>query len=189
MLGIFWCGAIAWPPYHCVFKTCISCHFDLGSDWPVIPLMQVDKDVTQQFLFALPYNLHKPLSTCGMVSQHLVGAWLGFKFCWSQCIPTECHKPIGFEHVLFPMLETHYEQVQVFALSSWNMWGTHHQSTLAITMNCVKHGASLIVLALGLAHTMTKTTAAFWNVDSCSCTSSGFCGHPLNAQLVGTSWD
>ena len=58
--------------------------------------MQVDKAVTHQFSLSLPYILHKPLSTCGMVSQHLGGAWLGFKFCWSQCIPTECHKPISF---------------------------------------------------------------------------------------------
>ena len=47
----------------------------------------------------------------------------------------------------------------IFALSSWNMWGTHHQSTLAIAMNYAKHGVFLLVLALGLAHTMANTTS------------------------------
>ena len=45
----------------------------------------------------------------------------------------------------------------IFALSSWIMWATHHQSTLAIAMNYATHGVVLLVLALGLAHTMANT--------------------------------
>ena len=47
----------------------------------------------------------------------------------------------------------------IFALSSWIMWATHHQSTLAIAMNCTNHGAVLLVLALALAPTMANTTS------------------------------
>ena len=145
----------------------------------------------------LPNSFYLPCNTI-CINQCLLVAWclhiwlgLGWasSFADHSAYQQNVTNPLVLNMFCFPMLETHYEQVQVFALSSWNMWGTHHQSTLAITMNCVQHGAILIVLALGLAHTMTKTTADFWNVDSCSCTSSGFCGHPLNAQLVGTSWD
>ena len=41
------------------FQKSIFCHFDLGIDWPVRPLMQVDKGVASQFLLALTYNLHE----------------------------------------------------------------------------------------------------------------------------------
>ena len=58
--------------------------------------MQVDKAVSHQFSLCLPCNLHEPLSTCGMLSQHLDGAWLGFKFCCTQCIPPEWHKTQSF---------------------------------------------------------------------------------------------
>ena len=82
-----WCQSLATLSLWC--QRSISCLFDLGSDWPVRPLMQVDKAVIHQFSLSLPFILHKPLSTCGMVSQHLDGAWLGFKWCWSQYIPSE----------------------------------------------------------------------------------------------------
>ena len=74
--------------------------------------MQVDKAVTHQFLLALPHNLHKPLSSCGMVHQNLSGAGLGFKF-----LLITVHTIIRsqtqqlFEHFLCPMLEIHYGQV------------------------------------------------------------------------------
>ena len=47
----------------------------------------------------------------------------------------------------------------IFALSSWIMWATHHQSTLTIAMNYAKHNAGLLVEALGLAHAMANTTS------------------------------
>ena len=85
----------------------ISCHFDLGTDWPVRPLMQDDKAVFHQFPLSLPCNLHGPLSTCGMRSQHLGGVWLGFKFLLHTVHSTRMTlKPTVFETLLFLMLET-----------------------------------------------------------------------------------
>ena len=87
--------------------------------------------------------------------------------------------PMVFEYFMFHMLESHYGQVHVVALSIRNMLGTHHTSTLISAMNCAQHVANLLVLALGLAHTMPETTAQVWNYGSNSCTSSGFCRHQL----------
>ena len=73
---LLWC--------HCLttlslgFKTSIFCHFDLGIDWPVRPLMQVDKGVASQFLLALHIICMKPLSTCLMASQQVAEAGVGF---------------------------------------------------------------------------------------------------------------
>ena len=74
---LVWCQSLTTFSLWC--QKSISCLFDLGIDWPVRPLMQEDKAVTHQFSLALPHNFHKPLSTCGMVPQHLSGAGLGFR--------------------------------------------------------------------------------------------------------------
>ena len=196
MLGIFWCLATDWPPDHCVFRKCISCHFDLGSDWPVRPLMQVDKAVIHQFSLSLPCILHKPLSTCGMVSQHLDGARFGFKLCWSQYIPSEMSQTQMFWTFSVSHAGNTVGAGPWFCLVQLDyVRRTHHQSALAIAMNCAKHVAMLLVLAFGLAHTMATTTY-FWNVGSSSCKSLDFCIHQLLGNwmpeflvLVGTSWD
>jgi len=112
MLGIFWCGASLGTPFHCGARKSIPCLFDLGIDWPVRPLMQEDKAVTHQFSLALPHNFHKPLSTCGMVPQHLSGAGLGFRL-----LLITVHTIIRSQTQQFlniscaPMLDTHYGQV------------------------------------------------------------------------------
>ena len=90
----------------------ISCLFDLGIDWPVRPLMQVDKAVTHQLSLAFTHNLHKSLSTCGMVPPTSGWGWVGLQvFADHSAYHHQVTNPTVFEHFLCPLLETHYGQV------------------------------------------------------------------------------
>ena len=160
MLGICWCGATAWPPCHCAFrqKHFLSFWFRnwLASQTPnsrwqgclpsvfIVPAMQ--------FAWATVYLWHEvSTSGWGLVGFQVFVAHIAFhqndtktNSFWNSSVSHAGKHSRGWS--------------MIFALSSWNMWGTHHQSTLAIAMNYVKHDACLIVLALGLAYTMANTT-------------------------------
>ena len=109
--------------------------------------MQVDKAVSHQFSLCLPCNLHEPLSTCGMLSQHLDGACLGFKFCCTQCIPPEWHKTQSFW------------TVSVFLC--WNTVGAGPWLCL-VHLDYVRHTPSI---STGNCHELCKT----WCIFACFC--------------------
>ena len=67
--------------------------------------------------------------------------------------------PIVLNIFCFSCWKHSRSRFMIFALPSWNMLGTHHHPALTIAMNVWKHGAMLIVLALGWAHTMANTTS------------------------------
>ena len=160
MLGICWCGATAWPPCHCVVRKSIFCHFDLGTDWPVRPLMQVDKAVIHQF-FIVP-AMQFAWTTVYLWHAISTSGWglVGLQVLLHTVHATRMtQNPEFLNSFCFSCWKHSRSRSMIFALSSWIMWGTHHQSTLAIAMNFAKHGAFLIVLALGLAHTMANTTS------------------------------
>ena len=155
--------------------------------------MQVDKAVSHQFSLCLPCNLHEPLSTCGMLSQHLDGAWLGFKFCWSQYIPSEMSQT----QLLWTCSVSHAGNT--VGASSWFLscpagvceahTTNQHGPLPWICENMVQCWLYWL-LAL---HTPWPTPQH--NLEGCqqqlhiSCILYTPTCWPLNARLLGTSWD
>ena len=80
-----------------------------------------------------------------------------------------------------------------FALSSWIMWATHHQSTLTIAMNCTNHGAVLLVFGscIGTHHGQHHIIILeCWQQQQLQiswilCTPTPW---QLTARLLGASW-
>ena len=138
--------------------------------------------------------MHEPLSPCGMWSQHLDGAWLGFKFCCTPCIPPECHKTQQF--------------LKLFCFSCWkHSMGQVHDFCL-VQLEYVRHTPSINT---GNCHELCKTWCVFACIGSWTGTHHGqhhiiileYWQHQqlhiswilytptawqLNARLLGASW-
>ena len=151
--------------------------------------MQEDKAVTHQFSLALTHNLHKPLSTCGMVHQHLAGAGLGFKFLLitvHTIIRPQTHQFLNIflcsmlEHTLWTGLS--FCLVQLESVRHTPPTNTDHCHELCTTMvhfdwicswlgthHCQYHSRILDVLTASAPHLLDSVDTHLHTLASVAC--------------------